>query len=115
MPSATPDGTTWTQPFTGCAGRTFNDASSEPTRLERNPGGLRVVLDDGTAVLADTLDEHLRTSADGVRAIGDIVTGAPLKPVANREGGARPGRQSFRMSGAACPQLRRGKIGRAHV
>ncbi|MEV8099508.1 mycothione reductase [Kitasatospora sp. NPDC085879] len=87
----------------------------ELTRLEGRPGGLRLVLDDGTAVLADTLlvaigrqpnsdrldletagvactddghvsvDEQLRTSADGVWAIGDIVTGVPLKHVANRE------------------------------
>ncbi|WP_405014945.1 mycothione reductase [Kitasatospora sp. NBC_01539] len=87
----------------------------ELTRLEGAPGALRLVLDDGTVVEADALlvavgrrpnsdrlgldragvavgddglivvDEQLRTTADGVWAIGDISTGVPLKHVANRE------------------------------
>ncbi|WP_371483334.1 mycothione reductase [Kitasatospora sp. NBC_00315] len=85
------------------------------TRLEGVPGALRLVLDDGAVVEGDTLlvavgrrpntdrldlakagiahdedgpirvDEQLRTSADGVWAIGDVSTGVPLKHVANRE------------------------------
>ncbi|MCU7826840.1 mycothione reductase [Kitasatospora sp. DSM 101779] len=87
----------------------------ELTRVEGAPGALRLVLDDGAVVAADTLlvavgrrpntdrlavekggiactdeglvrvDGQMRTSAEGVWALGDIVTGVPLKHVANRE------------------------------
>ncbi|MEV4611530.1 mycothione reductase [Kitasatospora sp. NPDC049258] len=85
------------------------------TRLEGEPGRLRLVLDDGSAVEADTLlvavgrtpnsdtidadragialredgrivvDAHQRTTAHGVFALGDVCTPVPLKHVANRE------------------------------
>ena len=87
----------------------------ELTKLEGAPGALRLVLDDGSAVDADTLllavgrtpntdrldlekagittyddgrivvDTHQRTAADGVYALGDVCTAYPLKHVANRE------------------------------
>ncbi len=87
----------------------------ELTALEGNPGALRLVLDDGSVIEADTLlvavgrtpnsdgldlekggistyddgrivvDEYQRTEADGVYALGDICTPYPLKHVANRE------------------------------
>jgi mycothione reductase len=79
------------------------------------PGALRIALDDGTTVEADTLlvavgrvpngdrmdldaagvdvdeagrvvvDAHQRTTAEGVWALGDVCTPVPLKHVANRE------------------------------
>ncbi|MET9609291.1 mycothione reductase [Streptomyces sp. NPDC006512] len=85
------------------------------TRVEGRPGQLRLVLDDGGAVEADTLlvavgrtpnsdridaaragidlhddgrivvDAFQRTSAQGVFALGDVCTDFPLKHVANRE------------------------------
>ncbi|KOU56850.1 mycothione reductase [Streptomyces sp. IGB124] len=85
------------------------------TRVEGEPGRLRLVLDDGPAVEADTLlvavgripnsdridagragidlhddgrivvDAFQRTSAAGVFALGDVSTPFPLKHVANRE------------------------------
>ncbi|MFI0240379.1 mycothione reductase [Streptomyces sp. NPDC016845] len=88
----------------------------EVTGLEGAPGDLTVVLDDGTRLPADTLlvavgrrpntdslhvdeagiacddkgfikvDTQLRTSVDGVWALGDITDGGPpLKHVANRQ------------------------------
>ncbi|MEU6387938.1 mycothione reductase [Streptomyces sp. NPDC046939] len=88
----------------------------EVTGLEGSPGDLTVVLDDGTRLRADTVlvavgrrpntdslhvdaagiacddhglikvDTHLRTSVDGVWALGDITDGGPpLKHVANRQ------------------------------
>ncbi|MFD3875250.1 mycothione reductase [Streptomyces sp. NPDC058623] len=84
-------------------------------RVEGEPGRLRLVLDDGTTVEADTLlvavgrtpnsdridagkagidlhddgrivvDAFQRTSAPGVFALGDVSTPFPLKHVANRE------------------------------
>lgn len=88
----------------------------ELVRVAGRPGALRLTLDDGSVIEADTLlvavgrtpnsdrldlhragitcdddglievDEQLRTSAEGVWALGDIVPGPPLKHVANREG-----------------------------
>ncbi|MEC4574259.1 mycothione reductase [Streptomyces sp. CMAA1738] len=85
------------------------------TRVEGEPGRLRLVLDDGPPVEADTLlvavgrtpnsdridagragidlhddgrivvDAFQRTSAAGVFALGDVSTPFPLKHVANRE------------------------------
>lgn len=85
------------------------------TGLKGRPGALRVGLDDGSTVEADTLlvavgripngdrmdldaggvqveddgrivvDAHQRTTADGVWALGDVCTPVPLKHVANRE------------------------------
>ncbi|MER8186143.1 mycothione reductase [Kitasatospora sp. NPDC094015] len=85
------------------------------TRLEGQPGELRLVLDDGSVVAADQLlvavgrtpnsdsldadragialredgrivvDAHQRTTAPGVFALGDVCTPVPLKHVANRE------------------------------
>ncbi|MER6445356.1 mycothione reductase [Streptomyces venezuelae] len=85
------------------------------TRVEGEPGRLRLVLDDGTTVEADTLlvavgrtpnsdridadragidlhddgrvvvDAFQRTTAPGVFALGDVSTPFPLKHVANRE------------------------------
>ncbi|MEU6406838.1 mycothione reductase [Streptomyces sp. NPDC046985] len=79
------------------------------------PGDLRLTLDDGAVLTADallvavgrrpnsdrldlekagiaygddgliTVDAQLRTSAEGVWALGDVSTGVPLKHVANRE------------------------------
>ena len=87
----------------------------ELTKLEGNPGALRLVLDDGTTLTADSLlvavgrtpnsdtldldkagigtyddgriivDECQRTEVDGVFALGDVCTPYPLKHVANRE------------------------------
>ncbi|WP_405059167.1 mycothione reductase [Kribbella sp. NBC_01505] len=87
----------------------------ELKKVEGGPGALRLVLDDGSVVEADTLlvavgrtpnsagldlekagiktsddgrvvvDEFQRTSVDGVYALGDICTPYPLKHVANRE------------------------------
>jgi mycothione reductase len=87
----------------------------ELTKLEGDPGALRLVLDDESAVEADTLlvavgrtpntdrldlekagietyddgrvvvDTYQRTTADGVYALGDVCTAYPLKHVANRE------------------------------
>ncbi|WAL93768.1 mycothione reductase [Streptomyces sp. Je 1-369] len=87
----------------------------ELVRVEGSPGRLRLTLDDGSVIEADTLlvavgrepnsdtldldkagitcddsgmievDAQLRTGADGVWALGDIITGPPLKHVANRE------------------------------
>lgn len=86
----------------------------ELTEVSGEPGDLRLTLDDGTELRADTLlvavgrrpngdrldldtagidaedgritvDEHLRTSAEGVWALGDVSTPAPLKHIANRE------------------------------
>ena len=87
----------------------------EATGLSGEPGALRLELDDGSAVEADTLllavgrvpngdrmdldaggievddrglvvvDAHQRTTADGVWALGDVCQGVPLKHVANRE------------------------------
>ncbi|MGV9271415.1 mycothione reductase [Kitasatospora sp. NPDC003701] len=87
----------------------------EPTGLEGEPGRLRLLLDDGSVVEADTLlvavgrtpnsdtidagragialredgrivvDAHQRTTAPGVFALGDVCTPFPLKHVANRE------------------------------
>ncbi|WP_371502818.1 mycothione reductase [Kitasatospora sp. NBC_00374] len=85
------------------------------SRLEGEPGHLRLLLDDGSTIEADTLlvavgrtpnsdtidadragialrddgrivvDAHLRTTAPGVFALGDVCTPVPLKHVANRE------------------------------
>ncbi|MGO4456496.1 mycothione reductase [Streptomyces sp. M-16] len=85
------------------------------SRLEGEPGRLRLILDDGPDVEADTLlvavgrtpgsdridaaragielhddgrivvDDRQRTSAPGVFALGDVCTPFPLKHVANRE------------------------------
>lgn len=87
----------------------------ELTRLEGVAGALRLVLDDGTTLAADTLlvavgrtpnsdrldlgaagitthddgrivvDEYQRTDAEGVFALGDICAPYQLKHVANRE------------------------------
>ncbi|MEU6125216.1 mycothione reductase [Streptomyces sp. NPDC047123] len=87
----------------------------ELTGVAGAPGDLRLTLDDDTVLRADTLlvavgrrpnsdrlaldragitcdddglievDAHLRTSAPGVWALGDITAGPPLKHVANRE------------------------------
>ena len=87
----------------------------ELTRLSGAPGELVLTLDDGSTVEADMLlvavgrtpngdrldlgaagidvhddgrivvDEYQRTTADGVWALGDVSTAAPLKHVANRE------------------------------
>jgi mycothione reductase len=83
--------------------------------LDGSPGDLRLTLDDGTIVEADMLlvttgrrpngdrlnlevsgietddhgrietDEYLRTTADGVFALGDVSSSITLKHVANRE------------------------------
>ncbi|MFD4631580.1 mycothione reductase [Streptomyces sp. NPDC058284] len=88
----------------------------ELVRVEGRPGELRLTLDDDSVIETDTLlvavgrepnsdrldldragiacddnghievDAQLRTSADGVWALGDITPGPPLKHVANREG-----------------------------
>ncbi|MFK4067130.1 mycothione reductase [Streptomyces sp. NPDC029674] len=88
----------------------------ELVRMEGRPGQLRLTLDDGSVIEADTLlaaagrkpnsdrldldragitcddkglievDAQLRTSAAGVWALGDVAAGPPLKHVANREG-----------------------------
>ncbi|WP_371400559.1 mycothione reductase [Kribbella sp. NBC_00662] len=87
----------------------------ELTELEGEPGSLRLRLDDGTTLTAETLlvaagrtpnsdkldldaagisthddgrivvDECQRTEVDGVYALGDICSPYPLKHVANRE------------------------------
>jgi mycothione reductase len=87
----------------------------EATRVSGEPGALRIGLDDGATVEADTLlvavgrvpngdlmdleaagvdvddagrvvvDAHQRTTAEGVWALGDVCTPVPLKHVANRE------------------------------
>lgn len=87
----------------------------ELTKLEGDPGALRLVLDDGTTLTADTLlvavgrtpnsdrldldkagisthddgrivvDDYQRTEVDGVYALGDVCSPYPLKHVANRE------------------------------
>ncbi|GAA1855408.1 mycothione reductase [Pseudonocardia ailaonensis] len=87
----------------------------ELERLEGEAGALRLVLDDGAVVEADMLlvavgripngdrldlgkadvdthgdgrivvDDHQRTTADGIWALGDVCTPVPLKHVANRE------------------------------
>ncbi|NKI41975.1 mycothione reductase [Streptomyces physcomitrii] len=87
----------------------------ELTGVAGSPGALRLTLDDGAELTADTLlvavgrrpnsdrlalekaavevredgrievDDRLRTSAEGVWALGDIATPVPLKHVANRE------------------------------
>lgn len=87
----------------------------EVTAVAGSPGALRLTLDDGSTVEADTLlvavgrvpnsdrlnleaagiathddgrvivDRHQRTTADGVFALGDICSPVPLKHVANRE------------------------------
>ncbi|MEV7196982.1 mycothione reductase [Streptomyces sp. NPDC093510] len=88
----------------------------ELVRVEGSPGQLRLTLDDGAVIEADTLlvavgrkpnsdrldldragiacddnglievDAQLRAGAAGVWALGDIAAGPPLKHVANREG-----------------------------
>ena len=85
------------------------------SELSGSPGALRLHLDDGGVVEADTLlvatgripngdrmdlpaghvevdehglvvvDDHQRTTAEGVWALGDVCTPVPLKHVANRE------------------------------
>lgn len=87
----------------------------ELTKLEGEPGALRLRLDDGTTLTAETLlvavgrtpnsdkldldaagirthddgrvvvDEYQRTEVEGVYALGDICSPYPLKHVANRE------------------------------
>ena len=87
----------------------------ELTAVEAAGDGVRLTLDDGATVEADTLlvavgrvpngdtmdlpkagidthedgrivvDAQLRTTADGVWALGDVSTAVPLKHVANRE------------------------------
>lgn len=88
---------------------------SEVAEISGSAGDLVITLDDGSTVRADTLlvaagrrsnsdrldvekadiethddgrivvDEHCRTTADGVFALGDVSTPVPLKHVANRE------------------------------
>lgn len=88
---------------------------SEVAEISGTAGDLVITLDDGSTVRADTLlvaagrrsnsdrldvekadiethddgrivvDEHCRTTADGVFALGDVSTPVPLKHVANRE------------------------------
>lgn len=88
---------------------------SEVTEISGSAGDLVITLGDGSTVRADTLlvaagrrsnsdrldvqkadiethddgrivvDEHCRTTADGVFALGDVSTPVPLKHVANRE------------------------------
>ncbi|MFD9408159.1 mycothione reductase [Streptomyces sp. NPDC059989] len=97
------------------AGRYDVRTGTELTRIEGEPGRLRLVLDDGATVEADTLlvavgrtpnsdrihaeragialhddgrvvvDAFQRTTAPGVFALGDVSTPFPLKHVANRE------------------------------
>ncbi len=87
----------------------------ELTAVGGRPGALRLTLDDGSTVAADMLlvavgripnsdrldleaagiathddsrvivDQHQRTTAEGVFALGDICSPVPLKHVANRE------------------------------
>ncbi|MDA2891502.1 mycothione reductase [Mycolicibacterium sp. BiH015] len=53
---------------------------SNSDRLDVEKGGIET-HDDGRIVV----DEHCRTTADGVFALGDVSTAVPLKHVANRE------------------------------
>ncbi|TDU86555.1 mycothione reductase [Kribbella voronezhensis] len=102
--------------FTELAGERFElRLGRELKKLEGEPGALRLVLDDGAVVEADSLlvvagrtpnsdrldlgkagiktyddgrvvvDEYQRTDADGIYALGDICSPYPLKHVANRE------------------------------
>ena len=102
--------------FTALAAKRYDlRLGREATRVSGEPGALRITLDDGTTVEADTLlvavgrvpngdrmdldaagvdvddagrivvDAHQRTTAEGVWALGDVCTSVPLKHVANRE------------------------------
>lgn len=102
--------------FTALAAKRYDlHLGRELTAVAGTAGALRLTLDDGSTVEADTLlvavgrvpngdlmdlsaggvevgenglvvvDEHQRTTADGVWALGDICTPVPLKHVANRE------------------------------
>jgi mycothione reductase len=102
--------------FTALAAKRYDlRLGREATRLSGAPGALRITLDDGTTVAADTLlvavgrvpngdrmnldaagvdvddagriviDAHQRTTAEGVWALGDVCASVPLKHVANRE------------------------------
>ena len=107
---------TVTERFTGLAADRFDlRLGTELTTLAGEPGALRLTLDDGSVIEADTLlvavgrqpngdrldldragvdthddgrivvDEYQRTTAEGVFALGDASTDKPLKHVANRE------------------------------
>ncbi|GAA3237241.1 mycothione reductase [Pseudonocardia petroleophila] len=102
--------------FTALAGKRYElHLGRELTGVSGEPGALRLTLDDGSTVEADTLlvavgripngdlmdlaeggvevdekglvlvDEHQRTTAEGVWALGDVCSPVPLKHVANRE------------------------------
>lgn len=105
-----------TSRFTEIAGKDYQlHLGRALDRLEGEPGALRLVLDDGTTVEADTLlvvagrtpngdamdlaaggvevhddgriavDDRQRTSVEGVFALGDVSSPVQLKHVANRE------------------------------
>jgi mycothione reductase len=111
-----PQDETIAREFTDLARHRFElHLGRELTRLEGEPGALRLVLDDGTTIEADTLlvavgripnsdgldldaagistyddgriivDEYQRTGVGGVFALGDICSPFQLKHVANRE------------------------------
>jgi mycothione reductase len=111
-----PQDETIAREFTELARRRFElHLGRELSRLEGEPGALRLVLDDGTTIEADTLlvavgripnsdgldldaagistyddgrivvDEYQRTGIEGVFALGDICSPFQLKHVANRE------------------------------
>ena len=110
---------TVTKRFTELAADRFDvRLGAEVTELAGEPGALRLTLDDGSVIEADTLlvavgrmpngdrldldkaridthedgrivvDDYQRTTADGVFALGDASTDKPLKHVANREADA---------------------------
>lgn len=107
---------TVTERFTELAADRFDlRLGAELTTLAGKPGALRLTLDDGSVIEADTLlvavgrkpnsdrldldqagvdthddgrivvDRYQRTTAEGVFALGDASTAKPLKHVANRE------------------------------
>ncbi|MBC8090436.1 MAG: mycothione reductase [Pseudonocardia sp.] len=111
-----PQDETVAREFTALAEKRYDlRLGRELTSVSGAPGALRLTLDDGSSVEADTLlvavgrvpngdlmdlaaggvevgekglvvvDEHQRTTAEGVWALGDISTSVPLKHVANRE------------------------------
>ena len=110
---------TVTKRFTELAADRFDvRLGAEVTELAGEPGALRLTLDDGSVIEADTLlvavgrmpngdrldlaeagidthddgrivvDDYQRTTANGVFALGDASTDEPLKHVANREADA---------------------------